>query len=207
MQHYETREEYLNGFIAKARPHFERVGAPLPTNIRVSVGFTSRGAGRAKKERIAEIWSDTASGDGHFEIFVTPTLPDTARICDAVTHELIHAAVGLAANHGAHFKRVATSLGLTGPAAMTVAGEDWYAWALPIIAELGDMPYSALTADGANSARKKQKTSLLKMECPACGFIARVTRKHIAPHTHLNCPVPECDGVLVQEPDDEGDDA
>jgi hypothetical protein len=37
------------------------------------------------------------------------------------------------------------------------------------------------------------------MECPACGFLARVTRKHIAPHPFLNCPVPDCAGELICE--------
>ena len=196
---YATREEYLNAFLEGARPHFERVNAPLPTNIRVSVGFTSRGSGRGKSVRIAEIWSDEASADGHFEVFVTPTLPDTRRVCDAITHELVHAAVGLKANHGASFKRVATALGLTGKMTHTVAGPDWFRWAGPLIESLGDMPYGTLDDAGASSRRKKQATSLLKMECPACSFLARVTKKHIAPHPFLNCPVPDCTGELVCE--------
>ena len=193
---YATREEFLNAFIEGARPHFERVNAPLPTNVRVAVGFTSRGS---KGQRIGECWSDAASGDGHFEIFIQPTLTDAARICDVLTHELIHAAVGLDAGHNATFKRVATALGLTGKATATVAGEDWYRWALPLIESLGPMPYSALNDEGASSRRKKQTTALLKMECPACGWLARVTKKHIEPHPFLNCPVPDCTGELLCE--------
>lgn len=189
---YATREEYLNAFIEGARPHFERVNAPLPSNVRVATGFTSRGSRGA---RVGEIWSDTSSDDGHFEIFIKPTLVGTARICDVLTHELIHAAVGLDKGHNQHFKRVSASLGLTGKATTPVAGSAWYTWALPIIESLGEMPYGALSGD-QSSARAKQVTSLLKVECPVCGFLARVTRKHIAPHSHLNCPVPDCLGEL-----------
>jgi len=192
---YQTREEYLNAFIEAARPHFERVNAPLPSNVRVAVGFTSRGL---KGSRIGECWSDSASDDGHFEIFIKPTLDGEARICDVLTHELVHAAVGLDAGHNQHFKRVATSLGLMGKATATVAGEAWYKWALPIIDKLGPMPYGAITGD-QSSARKKQTTALLKLECPVCGFLARVTKKQIEPHSHLNCPVPECVGEMVCE--------
>jgi hypothetical protein len=196
---YDTREQYLNAFIEGARPEFERVNAPLPSNIRVSVGFTSAGS-RAKSgaRRIAEVWSDTASGDGHFEIFIEPTINEVARICDALTHELAHCAVGLDAGHSAAFKRVVTALGLVGPARMTVAGEKWYAWANPLIESLGTMPYAALTGE-QSSARAKQKTHTLKTECPACGWLARVTRKHIEPHPFLNCPVPDCPGELICE--------
>ena len=192
---YSTREEWLQAFIEAARPHFERVNAPLPTNVRVAVGFTSRGM---RGSRIGECWSNDASADGHFEIFIKPTLTEPARICDVLTHELVHAAVGLEAGHGPHFKRVATSLGLTGKMSATVAGEAFYAWALPILSELGDIPYGALSGEHS-SARPKQKTALLKVECPVCGWLARVTNKHIAPHAHLDCPVPDCDGVLVCE--------
>lgn len=192
---YDTREEYLNAFIDAARPHFDAANAPLPSNIRVSIGFTSRGA---KSRAIAEIHSDTSSGDGHFEIFITPELLDVSRICDALTHELVHAAVGLKEGHGQHFRRVATSLGLTGKMTATVAGEAWYVWALPIIAELGEMPYAALTGE-FSSAGPKKKTYLAKLQCPVCDWTARVTAKHIAPHSHLNCPVPGCDGTLLCE--------
>lgn len=192
---YATREEYLNAFIEKARPQFAKVNAPLPSNVRVAVGFTSRGI---KGARIGECWSNDASEDGHFEIFIKPTLEGAARICDVLTHELVHAAVGIDAGHNQTFKRVSTSLGLTGKATQTVAGEAWYAWALPIIAELGEMPYGALTGEHS-SARKKQTTALLKVECPVCGFLARVTKKHISPHAFLNCPVPECVGEFVCE--------
>jgi hypothetical protein len=202
---YATREEYLNAFIEGARPHFERVHAPLPSNVRVAVGFTSRGV---RGSRIGECWSDAASGDGHFEIFIKPTLADTATICATLTHELIHAAVGLDKGHNLVFKRVCVALGLGGKATATVPNQEWYAWALPIIERLGHMPYGALSGD-QSSARKKQATSLLKMECPACGWLARVTRKHIEPHSHLNCPVPSCDGELIcedaGEPDDSGE--
>lgn len=200
---YETREEYLNAFIEAARPHFARVGSPLPSNIRVSVGFTSRGS---RGNRAGECWSDSASEDGHFEIFIKPTMKDAPIICANLTHELVHAAVGLDKGHNMYFKRTATSLGLTGKMTSTVAGQEWYRWALPILTDLGPMPYAALSGD-ISSAKPKQKTALLKIECPACGWLARVTKKHVAPHPYLECPVPGCPSELVCEDAGEIDDS
>lgn len=196
MADFNTREEWLNAFIDRARPVFEAANAPLPINVRVAVGFTSRGV---RGTRIGEVWSDSASEDGHFEIFVKPTLDGAARICDVLTHELVHAAVGLAAGHGMAFKRVALAVGLQGKMTATTASADWYKWALPIIEELGPLPYGALSTEGYSSARKKQRTALLKVECPSCGWLARVTSKHIDQHSHLNCPVPDCVGQLIVE--------
>lgn len=191
---YATREDYLNAFIDAARPHFDAANAPLPSNVRVAVGFTSKGR---KGSVIGECWSSEASADGYFEIFIKPTLADPVRVCDVLTHELVHVAVGLKAGHNAHFKRVATSLGLGGKMTATSAEAAWYAWALPVIARLGEMPYGALDGAGVSSGRPKQKAALLKVECPACGWLARVTMKHIQPYPSLNCPVPSCIGLLM----------
>lgn len=198
MAQYTTREDWLNAFIDKARPVFEAANAPLPVNVRVAVGFTSRGV---KGARIGECWSDSASEDGHFEIFIKPTLDGAARICDVLSHELVHAAVGIQAGHGPAFKRVALAIGLQGKMTATTASADWYKWALPIIDALGPLPYGALSTEGFSTSRKNQRTALLKAECPACGWLARVTAKHVDAHSHLNCPVPDCMGQLLVEGD------
>lgn len=195
-QAYATREEYLNAFIDKARVKFAEINAQIPYNVRVAVGFTSKGY---KGSVIGECWSDSASESGHYEIFVKPTLNNVARVCGVLTHELIHCAIGLDKGHNAAFKRVATDLGLTGKMTATVEGPDWFKWALPIIAELGELPYAALSADGMSTGRKKQKTNLRKVECPECGWLARVTSKHIDGHDVLLCPVPDCGGNLVAD--------
>ena len=189
---YETREAWLNAFMSYARAQFIAKGYPLPEKVRVSVGFTSTGA---KSNRVGECWHDTASADGYFEIFLKPTILTDSRMADILTHELCHAAVGLEAGHGAQFKACANAMGLVGKMTSTVASSDWYVWALPILDIIGPMPYGALNG-GISTAKPKQKTNLLKVECPCCGFVARVTNKHIAPHSHLNCPVPTCTGVL-----------
>lgn len=188
-----TREDWLNAFITAARPIFAAVNAPLPLKVRVAIGFTSRGI---RGSRIGECWSTEASEDGHYEIFIKPTLDNAARICDVLTHELIHAAVGIKAGHGPAFKRVMIALGLKGKPTATVAGEDWYRWALPIIADLGAFPYGAMTG-GATADRKKQRSYLLKVQCTHCEWTARVTAKHLDPYARLRCPDVECDGELI----------
>ena len=190
---YTVREDWLNAFVTAARPVFDKAGFPLPEKVRVSVGFTSAGS---RGKRIGECWTDDASADGHFEIFLKPTMQTDARIADVLTHELCHAACGIAAGHGKAFKACAKAVGLEGPAKSTTAGTGWYDWALPVLATLGPLPYAELK-DGIHTGRPKQKTALLKVECPSCGWLARVTNKHIEAHSHLNCPVPGCEGELV----------
>jgi hypothetical protein len=196
---YVTREEWLNAFVDAARPIFESFDCPVPINTRVSVGFPSTGY---KSPVIGECWSSEASADGHFEIFINPTTETDARIADIVTHELCHAALGTAEGHGKRFKALARSLGLEGKLTATVAGADWFAWAAPILEAIGPMPYAAIRG-GMKPPRKKKQTFLLKVECPDCGLLARMTKSHILPHTHLNCMNPECDGIMIAHMGDE----
>ena len=94
-----------------------RAAIPASRPCRVAIGFTSRGA---KGKAIGECWDNRRIGDGHFEIFIRPDLahaPDAmpAQIAAILAHELVHAAVGIAAGHGRAFKRVSVGLGLVGP--------------------------------------------------------------------------------------------
>lgn len=191
----DTREAWLNAFVAAARPVFAGKSFPLPDRVRVSIGFPSCGRrGRA----IGECWSDCRSSDAHFEIFIRPNLETDSRIADVLTHELIHAAVGLAAGHGRPFKSAMRALGLTGKATATVAGPDWHSWAQPILDAIGPMPRGRLDDGGQSSAKPKQTTRLIKLECPDCGFTCRTTAKHIEANADgLRCPSLDCEGMLA----------
>lgn len=191
---FATREEWLNAFLAAARPHFERVGFALPENVRASIGFTSGGM---RGRSIGECWGSTSSVDGHFEIFLRPSLNDDARVADVLTHEAVHAAVGLEAKHGGKFRRCAVALGLEGKMTATVAGPRWREWALPILAELGAMPGAPLRE--FHSGKPKQSTRLIKCECDSCDFTFRTTRKHLDANPNgLRCPSHDCDGQMQE---------
>jgi len=120
---HSTREEWLQAFVAAARPQFEAATYALPGEIRVSIGFTSGGR---RGKSIGECWSREASADRHFEIFLRPTLDSDSRIADVLTHELCHAAVGLENKHNATFKRCMKAVGLEGKATATTAGNAWH---------------------------------------------------------------------------------
>lgn len=188
-----NRESWLQAFTEASRPHFEDAGFPLPKNIRMAIGFTSKGE---RGKRIGECWADVCSADGTFEIFIVPSLDDPARVADILTHELVHAAVGIEAKHGRIFKKCATALGLEGKMTATVAGERWFLWARPILDALGPLPHAALKSGRISTAPKKQTTRNIKVECDACGFTFRTAQKWIdASIDGLRCPNADCDGT------------
>jgi len=179
-----TPTEARNAWLAKASRMcagllFD-VGYPVPDKVRVSIGWASKGA-RAKS--IGECWASEASGDGHFEIFISPKLGDAETVLATVLHELVHAAVGLEHKHKGPFRKAAVAVGLEGKMTATVPGDALKATFAAWVAKAG--PYPAAALDGATSAGKTQTTRMLKVEC-VCGYQLRGSRKW------LSVGVPDC---------------
>lgn len=213
----QTREEWLNAFIAAARPKFEEIGFPIPAKVRASIGFPSAGG---RSNVIGECWADTCSEDQTFEIFLHPGDADTARVAGTLSHELVHAAVGLDKQHGPVFKKAATALGHEGKMTSTTEGEAWFVWAQPILDALGPLPHARLasrrTATGRTptvvggtpsapggliSSRPPAQTNRhLKIECNECGISLRGTRKQFdKAGPVLRCVNPSCDGEMERK--------
>ena len=205
-----NRESWLNQVADGMAPLFEALDTPLPDRIRVAIGFTSRGA---KGKAIGECWDNRCSGDGHFEIFIRPDLayaPDAmpAQIAAILAHELVHAAVGIAAGHGKAFKRIAVGLGLVGPMRATIPGEGFLAAIVPILAAAGPLPHARLDTDGETTRPKKQTARMLKCECEVCGYTVRTARKWLETAGAPVCPI-EGHGPMQHDPldgDEAGDD-
>lgn len=198
-----NREDWLNAFAqAAARPFMELSGYAIPDNVRISVGFPLTGSKKSKA--IGQCWDYTASKDGHFEIFIHPQLGESRMVAATLTHELVHAVVGLEAKHGSEFKKVALDVGLRGKMTATTVGEEWDQWAGPVLAELGPIPHAALEG-GVSNAPKEQKNRQIKAVCSDCDFIFRAARSKMMAIIEecgaMRCPKPDCDGmVCVEEP-------
>ena len=208
---WNTREEWLAYFVKQARPIFEELGYTLPEKIRVGVSWSARGGMRGKS--IGECWSDVASTDGTTEIFVSPKLDDAMRIGGVVTHELCHAAVGIAAKHGPKFGKCARALGLEGKLTATTEGPEWHKRFGPIIDKMGGYQHAAMNG-GDTSAKPKQSTRMVKCECDTCGMVFRTTKKWLVVEGDdegdadlgMRCPKFSCEGMVnVEMPEGEGE--
>jgi len=147
---------------------------PIDRPFRVSVGFP---AGSRGGKTIASCWASAASADGTNEIFVTPALDNSRDILAAVVHELIHYSDDCISGHRGHFARVARAVGLDGKLTATYPNDALAAQLDSYIALLGEIPHAAL--DAGKSGKGKQTTRMIKVECDACDFVFRATRKNI----------------------------
>ena len=176
------REAWLARLTDRLRPHFLAAGYTIPDNVRVACGWPSRG-GLALKRRVGgQCWSAKVSGDGTFEIFISPTIDDRMDVASILAHELVHATVGIQAGHGPVFKQCATAIGLEGPMRSTVASEAFKRAVQPMLNRMGDYGHASLGGDAqVAGAPKKQAARLLKVVCrhrgDECGYTVRITRK------------------------------
>lgn len=184
-----TREGWLELAIDKPRPLFAAQGCVLPTNIRVTVGFTSRGG----KKAIGQVWSDTASEGGFFDIFVHPSIPQV-RALDVLVHELCHIGAGLKCGHKGKFSILAKAMGLVGKMTATTASEELTATMNNL--DLPPYPHFLLNTDSESTAPKKQTTRMHKASCPCCEYTIRISQKWIEEAGLPRCP--RCDVELEQ---------
>ena len=176
-----NRDTDLNAEAVDLAPLFAAIGAPIPAAVRISCGWPGGGS---RNSRIGECWSTQSSADGHFELFISPMISESVRVLDVLTHELVHAAVGLECGHKGRFGKVARALGLEGKLTATVAGAALRAKLEAVVAKLGGYPGAALNL----GSRKKQSTRLVKCECDDCGYTVRTTSKWLDLYGAPLCP-------------------
>lgn len=171
---YQTREQWLNAGVLLLTPLFERLKRKVPKKLRVSCGFPSRNA-FGRRQADGECWSDKASAGKVFEIFISPILNKPVDVLDCLTHELVHATVGLEHKHGGDFKKVALAIGLEGKMTSASAGKALLKELRVMADSLGAYPHDKL--DQMTNGKKKEGCRLLPASCPSCGYKIRVTRK------------------------------
>jgi hypothetical protein len=182
-QLHQTREAWLNYVAQCMAPVFEKLGAPLPAQLRIAIGFTSSGR---RSRSIGECWDNQCSEDRHFEIFIRPDLGESKdlmpmQVAAILGHELVHAALGVAARHGKEFRRVARGIGLVGQMATTTAGPEFEKALRPILEAAGPLPHGRLHvsagASSHSSRRKQQYSRPIRCACSSCGYTVHTTRK------------------------------
>jgi hypothetical protein len=182
-QLHQTREAWLNYIAQRMAPVFDKLGAPLPVQLRIAFGFTSSGR---RSRSIGECWDNQCSEDRHFEIFIRPDLSESKdllpmQVAAILGHELVHAAVGVAARHGKAFRQVASGIGLVGQMAATTAGPEFEKAMRSILEGAGPLPHGRLHvnagASSHSSRRKKPYCRPIKCACTSCGYTVHTIRK------------------------------
>jgi hypothetical protein len=183
---YTTREDWLAAAVTLLTSLFERNGYAVPKGVKVTCGWP--GCGSIFK-RIGECWPAESSEGMFHELFISPRLDDVIGeqgVLATLVHEMVHATVGCKAGHKGPFRKCATALGLEGKMTETIAGAELCKELEIISSKLG--PYSHKRLIPIKGV-KKQTTRLLKVQCPTCDYVARVTRTHLSEKGAPICPI------------------
>lgn len=189
-----NREDWLNIVAGKLAPLFAEQNKTIPSNLRISVGFPSRGALSLKERTVGQCFYTPASADQSFEIFISPVIGEGLRAADILVHELAHAVLPFGTKHNKVFWTLAQALGLTGKATATVAGPELTERLQVILADCEPYPHAALVPV---VQVKRQVNRMLKTTCPECGYLARVSKQWL----EVGPPVCPTHGVAL-EPED-----
>ncbi len=158
-----NRERWLLSGIDALRPLFAAQEYELP-EVMVSCGFPSTGK---RSRHVGQCWSRSASDRAVNQIFISPVLYEPVAVLDTLVHELVHAVDDCASSHGKNFRRIAITVGLTGPMRSTVAGDELKARLERIARTLGPYPHSRLdVVTGSSTLRPARPRAI----CPECDF-------------------------------------
>ena len=168
-----TREAWLERLTEVLRPVFGEAGYELPGSIRVSCSWPTNGATASRRRVLGQAFASSCSADGAHETFISPVLDEPVRVAEVLVHELVHHAVGTKAGHGAIFRRCALAVGLVGPMRSTSMGASLRDRVNALLATVGCYPHAKVSV----APVRKQSTRMLKLECPSCGCLVRMTRR------------------------------
>lgn len=180
---HSTREGWLLASIEELRPAFAGIGADIPKQVRISVGWPRS----AKANVIGQCWASHSSADAVPSVFISPKLHDPVEVLATVVHELVHAVDDCDSGHRGAFAKIARTIGLEGKLTATHAGPELEAHLKKVARTLGKYPHAAITP---GELAKKQGTRMLKCECPVCGYTVRSTAKWLDEFGAPWCPVP-----------------
>lgn len=165
-----TREEWLNAAAVRLNAMIAEKTEMTPAKrVLVSCGWPRRERGG----KVLGTCTPKKFGSGVQHIFITPRLSKASDVLHVLLHELVHAADDCASQHGRPFAKAVKALGLEGKPTATVPGKALRAELAALAKDLGPYPHKQITPlDG----EKKQTTRMLKVECPGCGCLVRMTR-------------------------------
>lgn len=202
---YITREAWLEHAVKLFTPVFQTAGYEVP-RVRVACGWPHARGTSAKNRCLGEYWTGEAAADGVPQIFISPylTIVDDAQgVLATLVHEIVHATVGVKANHGKKFRDCALKVGLEGKMTATNAGTNLLGILKGFSNQLGEYPHAKL--DLTKSPVKKQSTRMHKAECSECGYTVRLSQKWLDEVGSPHCPKHGAMNVEVKpdEPEEE----
>lgn len=177
----EARDAWLRQVADVIGGWLDDLGFPVPST-EIRTGFASKGS---RGRTISESWleGDTST----FVIFIRPDRDDPIDVAGAIAFQLCQIATQPKDTHGHLFRHVAISIGLKGRRAEMPPGTLFREMIKPSLKSIGPLPQAEMSLP-EKIGSKTQTSRLLKVSCPTCGYVARVSRKWLNDMGPPHCP-------------------
>lgn len=209
-----TRESWLlERYLANVVPYLQAHDV-TPPDVRLSCGWTGVGVEACT---LGVCYDKSQSAADVYEIFISPTVADSAQALAVMFHELAHAIAGCTVGHDREtYGTVCRRLGLTdndggnddSHAWPTCAspGAELRAWIAAVVARCEPYPHAAVVPPPPAPPvivekpgnHKPQSTRMLKASCESDGYVVRLTMKW-ATRGMPKCGI--CSSVMLLEAD------
>jgi hypothetical protein len=166
-----NRQAWLEEAVRQVTPIFLSHGYSVP-DINISCGFPSTGQ---RSPRVGECWSTRLCSSGLNEIFISPILDNTEEVLGIIIHELVHAVDDCKSGHGAAFKKIATTIGLTGKMIHAHPNDELGKLVKLIVADIGPYPHKRLIPKTRITIKRQRPYA----ECSECGYRVPMLKKFL----------------------------
>lgn len=180
-----SRQTWLETAVKHAMPEFNKHGYCVP-QVRISCGFPSTGQ---RSSRIGECWSTKICSGGLNEIFISPLIDDSNEVLGIIFHELVHAVDDCKSGHGAAFKKIATTIGLTGKMIHAHPNDELGKIIKLIIAKIGPYPHKRLIPKTRLTIKRERPYA----QCSECGYRVPMLKKFL----DVGPPICPTDNIMM----------
>ena len=118
-----NREQWLENAVPRLNAILESQAEVGPVEVRVSVGWPSRGPLKANNRSVGECWHKDDINQGASQVFISPWLDDPVQVLGVLLHEMIHASLSPTEKHRGRFGKVCKAVGLEGKPTSTKVAE------------------------------------------------------------------------------------
>lgn len=180
-----SRQTWLETAVKHAMPEFNKHGYCVP-QVRISCGFPSTGQ---RSSRIGECWSTKICSGGLNEIFISPLIDDSDEVLGIIFHELVHAVDDCKSGHGAAFKKIATTIGLTGKMIHAHPNNELGKIVKLIIAKIGPYPHKRLIPKTRLTIKRERPYA----QCSECSYRVPMLKKFL----DVGPPICPTDNIMM----------
>ena len=171
---HKHREPWLAEALELLCAYLLTLGLKLPVKIRMAISPPASGRGNSLP---GEIFRDTRSAGGFYELFIKGGIDDELDVLTVLVSLLVAVLIPEGGNHRRQYNALAAKVGLVGSKAAPTPNSALRKQLTEIIEKLGPLAHDKIQGSlRPVNAAKPQTSRSITFKCPTCGYPSTTTR-------------------------------